>query len=77
MRSIAHRFKASMRTLNFEGQWHLTVRDSEKAIAEDRGTTEEAIAELINAAKATLLKVRDQRVAPVVMKNSSRHGTHS
>ena len=49
---------------NFEGQWHLTVRETEKAIAEDRGTTEEAIAELINAARATLLKVRDQRVAP-------------
>ena len=39
------------------------MRETEKAIAEDRGTTEEAIAELINAARATLLKVRDQRVA--------------
>lgn len=49
---------------NFEEKWHLTVRETEKAIAEDRGTTEEAIAELINAARATLLKVRAKRVAP-------------
>ncbi len=49
---------------NFEEKWHLTVRETEKAIAEDRGTTEEAIAELINAARATLLEVRAKRVAP-------------
>ncbi len=49
---------------NFEGKWHLTVRETEKAIAEDGGMTEQAVAELINAARATLLKVRAKRVAP-------------
>ena len=49
---------------NFEGKWHLTVRETEKAIAEDCGMTEQAVAELINAARATLLKVRAKRVAP-------------
>ncbi len=49
---------------NFEGKWHLTVRETEKAIAEDCSMTEQAVAELINAARATLLKVRAKRVAP-------------
>jgi len=49
---------------NFEGKWHLTVHETPKAIAEDCGTTERAVVELINSARATLLQVRNQRVAP-------------
>ncbi len=49
---------------NFEGKWHLTVRETEKAIAEDCGMTEQAVAELINSARATLLQVRHKRIAP-------------
>ena len=49
---------------NFEGKWHLTVRESRKAIANDNSTTEDAITESINAARTTLLKVRDKRVPP-------------
>jgi len=49
---------------NFEGKWHLTVRESQKSIAEDCSMTEQAVAERINSARATLLQVRHQRVAP-------------
>ena len=49
---------------NFEGKWHLTVREARKAIAEDLGTTEQAITELVNSARTTLLETRDKRVAP-------------
>lgn len=49
---------------NFEGKWHLTVHETQKAIAEDSGMTEEAVAELIDTARAALLEVRAKRVAP-------------
>jgi uncharacterized protein YyaL (SSP411 family) len=52
------------RDANFEGKWHLTVRETQKAIAEDSGATETAVAELINSARATLLRTRDKRIAP-------------
>jgi len=50
---------------NFEGKWHLTVRESQKTIAEDCGMTEQAVAEFVNSARAILLRVRHKRVPPV------------
>jgi uncharacterized protein YyaL (SSP411 family) len=52
------------RDANFEGKWHLAVRETQKAIAEDSGTAEKAVAELINSARATLFRARDKRIAP-------------
>ena len=49
---------------NFEGKWHLTVRDSTQAIAETSGQSEETVASLIDTAGAKLLKERAGRIAP-------------
>jgi uncharacterized protein YyaL (SSP411 family) len=49
---------------NFEENWHLTVRETQKAIADDRGMTVEALTDLVNSARATLLKERNKRVPP-------------
>jgi uncharacterized protein YyaL (SSP411 family) len=49
---------------NFEGKWHLTVRETQKAIADDTGRTEEDIAQLVDAARAALLDVRNRRIPP-------------
>ncbi len=49
---------------NFEGKWHLTVRETQKAIADDRGTSEEKVADLVNAARSALLTVREKRIPP-------------
>jgi len=49
---------------NFEGKWHLTVRETQKAIADDRGTSEEKVADLVNAARSVLLTVREKRIPP-------------
>ena len=49
---------------NFEGKWHLTVRENRNTIAEELGTTEQAVTELIDSARATLLQARVKRVAP-------------
>ena len=49
---------------NFEGKWHLTVRESWKAIAEDSGMSERDVADLINSARETLKDVRGRRVPP-------------
>ena len=49
---------------NFEGKWHLTVRETQMTIADDSEMTEEAVAELIDSAREILLKVREQRIPP-------------
>jgi uncharacterized protein YyaL (SSP411 family) len=49
---------------NFEGKWHLTVRETQDAIAKDSGKIEQSVAELIDAARVTLLRERGKRVPP-------------
>jgi uncharacterized protein YyaL (SSP411 family) len=49
---------------NFEGKWHLTIRENRKTIADDLGMTEQAVTELIDSARATLLQARNKRVPP-------------
>jgi len=49
---------------NFEGKWHLTVHETQEAIAADLGVTEQSVTELIDAARATLLQARGKRVPP-------------
>ena len=49
---------------NFEGQWHLTVRESISEIAAATGRKEEDVLSAIDAAKKTLLHERLKRVAP-------------
>jgi uncharacterized protein YyaL (SSP411 family) len=49
---------------NFEGKWHLTVRETREAIAKNKGMTEQAVAELIDDARTTLVQGREKRVPP-------------
>jgi len=49
---------------NFEGKWHLTVRNTLKGISDDVGKPERDVTDLINAARETLLKTRTSRIAP-------------
>ncbi len=49
---------------NFEGQWHLTVRESISDIATATGHKEKDVMSAIDAAKKTLLHERLKRVAP-------------
>ena len=49
---------------NFEGQWHLTVRESLSEIAAATGRKEKDLISLINSAKTILLSERLKRVAP-------------
>jgi uncharacterized protein YyaL (SSP411 family) len=49
---------------NFEGHWHLTVREPLEAIANDVGIPDAAVTRLIDAARATLLNARATRIAP-------------
>jgi len=49
---------------NFEGKWHLTVRETLQAIADDTGQSLSEVTEQVNAARATLLAARDKRIPP-------------
>ena len=49
---------------NFEGKWHLSVRESVKTLADASGKTETELVKTIDAARATLLTARAQRIAP-------------
>jgi len=49
---------------NFEGRWHLTVRQSLDDVASDNNLTTDDAAAAIARAKQTLLGVRDSRVPP-------------
>ncbi|MBT8109129.1 MAG: thioredoxin domain-containing protein, partial [Gammaproteobacteria bacterium] len=49
---------------NFEGQWHLTVRESISEIAAATGRKEKDVLSVIDAAKIALLQERMKRVAP-------------
>ena len=49
---------------NFEGQWHLTVRESVGDVAKGTGHSEEAVESTLERARATLLEARALRIAP-------------
>ena len=49
---------------NFEGKWHLTVRESLADIAKDLAGSEAKMRDRIDAARRTLLEQRANRVAP-------------
>ena len=49
---------------NFEGRWHLAVRETIRDIAKDAGRSASDVSDMINAARQTLLKTRAQRVPP-------------
>ncbi len=49
---------------NFEGQWHLTVRESIEDIAAATARSKKDVRSLIDASKAVLLAERMKRVAP-------------
>ena len=49
---------------NFEGKWHLTVRESIEDLAGSTGRSEEDTASLIDSARQTLLEERSKRVHP-------------
>ena len=49
---------------NFEGKWHLTVRESIEDLAGGTGRSEEDTASLIDSARQTLLEERSKRVHP-------------
>jgi len=52
------------REANFEGSWHLHCFVSVEAIAGELGLTPAAVAEVIDAARAKLLAVRNRRIWP-------------
>lgn len=60
---FARRFGLN-REANFEGQWHLTVRESIGDVATATGRREREVISAIEAAKAILLEDRLKRVAP-------------
>ena len=49
---------------NFEGRWHLYVARSLEAVAGDLGRTEAEVSALLERARAKLLALRAQRIAP-------------
>jgi uncharacterized protein YyaL (SSP411 family) len=49
---------------NFEGRWHLAVRETIRDIAKDTGRSASEVTEMIDAARQTLLKTRAERVPP-------------
>jgi hypothetical protein len=49
---------------NFEGKWHLTIREPLNAIAASLGRPEEKIADALTRARHTLLESRSHRIAP-------------
>ena len=61
--AFARRFGLN-KDANFEGQWHLTVRESTSEIAAATGRKEKDVLSAIDAAKKTLLHERLKRVAP-------------
>jgi uncharacterized protein YyaL (SSP411 family) len=61
--AFARRFGLD-RSANFEGEWHLHVHESIDAIAAGLGETAQAVAALIESARAKLLAVRELRVWP-------------
>jgi len=60
---VARRFGLDQ-DANFEGYWHLTVRESLSNIASDIKKPPDEIAAVLAAAKSALLAERDQRIAP-------------
>jgi uncharacterized protein YyaL (SSP411 family) len=49
---------------NFEGKWHLTVRETLKSIADDVGKSESDVTVVVDSARAVLLASREKRVPP-------------
>lgn len=54
------------RDANFEGEWHLHTYESIVAIAATLGESPQAVDDLLESARAKLLKVRDLRVWPAL-----------
>jgi uncharacterized protein len=52
------------RDANFEGQWHLHIRESIDAVAAALSESAQAVAALLDSARAKLLRAREQRVWP-------------
>jgi uncharacterized protein len=52
------------RDANFEGQWHLHIRDSIDAVAAASSESAQAVAALLDSARTKLLRAREQRVWP-------------
>jgi len=52
------------RDANFEGQWHLHIRESIDAVAAASSESAQAVAALLDSARAKLLRAREQRVWP-------------
>ena len=49
---------------NFEGNWHLSVRETVESIASDLGRSKDDIAASLDAARKTLLAERETRIPP-------------
>ena len=49
---------------NFEGKWHLSVRETLQAIADDTGQSLSDVTERVDAARKTLLETRSKRIPP-------------
>ena len=49
---------------NFEGQWHLTIRESTESIGSRTNRSSEEVATVINRAREKLLRGRASRIAP-------------
>jgi uncharacterized protein YyaL (SSP411 family) len=60
---LARRFGLNSQD-NFEGKWHLSVRETMDSIATDVGRNKSDVIATIDAARAALLAVRQQRVPP-------------
>jgi len=60
---VARRFGLDAEA-NFEGKWHLTVRESIDEIAADLGKPSDAVEAAIDRARSLLLAAREARVAP-------------
>jgi uncharacterized protein YyaL (SSP411 family) len=60
---VARRFGLDS-AANFEGTWHLVVRETAKAIADDLGRSRSDVIEKLDGARQKLLKARSGRVPP-------------
>ncbi len=49
---------------NFDGRWHLTMREPLERIAQDLGRSESDLRRQLDEARSTLLQIRSARVAP-------------
>ena len=60
---VARRFGLDQ-AANFEGNWHLTVRQTIESIASDTGRNEADVSTVLDTARKTLFDVREERIHP-------------